>query len=122
MATAAVGSEGGKMTSEQFIKFREMIEREFSHAVTKHPNFCDLLVNNLSNWNRLEHMQKVVNSEPPFYGENILLEEVAEAFNAYSQGDMGHALQEFAQCGAVVMRCMFYVLEKIDEKEKAKNG
>ena len=106
------------MTSEQFIKFREMIEREFSHDVTNHPKFCDLLVNNMSNWNRLEHMQKVVNSEPPYYGENILLEEVAEAFNAYSQGDMDHALQEFAQCGAVVIRCMFYVMEKIDKKEK----
>jgi len=110
------------MTSEQFIKFREMIEREFSHAVTKHPKFCDLLVNNLSNWDRLEHMQKVVNSEPPFYGENILLEEVAEAFNAYSQGNLEESLHEFAQCGAVVMRCMFFVMEKIDEKEKAKNG
>ena len=106
------------MTSEQFIKFREMIEREFSHDVTNHPKFCDLLVNNLSNWNRLEHMQKVVNSEPPFYGENILLEEVAQAFNSYSQGDMEHALQGFAQCGAVVIRCMFYVMEKIDKKEK----
>ena len=110
------------MTSEQFIKFREMIEREFSHAVTNHPKFCDLLVNNLSNWNRLEHMQKVVNSEPPFYGENILLEEVAEAFNAYSQGNLEHSMQEFAQCGAVVIRCMFYVMEKIEEKERAKNG
>ena len=110
------------MTSEQFIKFREMIEREFSHAVTNHPKFCDLLVNNLSNWNRLEHMQKVVNSEPPFYGENILLEEVAEAFNAYSQGNLEHSMQEFAQCGAVVIRCMFYVIEKIEEKERAKNG
>lgn len=110
------------MTSEQFIKFREMVEREFSHAVTNHPKFCDLLVNNLSNWNRLEHMQKVVNSEPPFYGENILLEEVAEAFNAYSQGNLEHSMQEFAQCGAVVIRCMFYVIEKIEEKERAKNG
>lgn len=110
------------MTSEQFIKFREMIEREYSNAVKKHPKFCDLLVNKMSNWDRLEHMQKVVNSEPPYYGENILLEEVAEAFNAYSHGDMEHALQEFAQCGAVVIRCMFYVMEKIDEKERAKNG
>jgi hypothetical protein len=111
------------MTSEQFIKFREMIEREFSHAVTKHPKFCDLLVNNLSNWDRLEHMQKDVNSEPPFYGENILLEEVAEAFNAYSRGELEHSLQEFAQCGAVVMRCMFFVMEKKLEKENhSKNG
>ena len=106
------------MTSEQFIKFREMIEREFSHAVTNHPKFCDLLVNNMSNWNRLEHMQKVVNSEPPFYGENILLEEVAEAFNAFSQGNLEESLHEFAQCGAVVMRCMFYVMEKMDKNAK----
>lgn len=111
------------MTSEQFNKFREMIEREFSHAVTKHPKFCDLLVNKMSNWDRLEHMQKVVNSEPPFYGENILLEEVAEAFNAYSRGELEHSLQEFAQVGAVVMRCMFFVMEKKLEKENhAKNG
>ena len=106
------------MTSEQFIKFREMIEREFSHAVTNHPKFCDLLVNNMSNWNRLEHMQKVVNSEPPYYGENILLEEVAEAFNAFSQGNLEESLHEFAQCGAVVMRCMFYVMEKMDKNAK----
>lgn len=110
------------MNSKQFIEIRNLIENEFSHAVTKHPKFCDLLVNNLSNWDRLEHMQKVVNSEPPFYGENILLEEVAEAFNAYSQGNLEESLHEFAQCGAVVMRCMFFVMEKIDEKEKAKNG
>ena len=104
------------MTSEQFIKFREMIEREFSHAVTKHPKFCDLLVNKMSNWDRLEHMQKVVNSEPPYYGENILLEEVAEAFAAYSKGDLEHALQEFAQCGAVVMRCMEFITNQLDQK------
>lgn len=104
------------MTSEQFIKFREMIEREFSHAVTNHPKFCDLLVNKMSNWDRLEHMQKVVNSEPPYYGENILLEEVAEAFAAYSKGDLEHALQEFAQCGAVVMRCMEFITNQLDQK------
>ena len=44
------------------------------------------------------------------YGENILLEEVAEAFNAYSQGKLEQSLQEFAQCGAVILR----IMEKID--------
>ena len=29
------------MASEQFIKIRNLIEKEFSHAVTKHPKFCD---------------------------------------------------------------------------------
>ena len=105
------------MTSEQFIKIRNLIEKEFSHAVTKHPKFCDLLVNKMSNWDRLEHMQKVVNSEPPYYGENILLEEVAEAFNAYSQGKLEQSLQEFAQVGAVAIRCMSFVMA-----EKLKRG
>lgn len=108
------------MTSEQFIKFREMIEREYSAAVTKHPKFCDLLVNKLSNWNRLEHMQKVVNSEPPFYGENILLEEVAEAMNAYDQGDKVHAIEELSQCGAVIIRMMAFVSKEIENENADK--
>ena len=29
------------MAREQFIKIRNLIEKEFSHAVTKHPKFCD---------------------------------------------------------------------------------
>ena len=108
------------MSSEQFIKIRNLIEKEFSNAVTKHQKFCDLLADEQTDWNRLESIMKSRNDEyaPPYIGENILLEEVAEAFNAYSQGDLEHALQEFAQCGAVVMRCMFYVMEKIDENAK----
>ena len=112
------------MTSEQFIKIRNLIEKEFSHAVTKHPKFADLFTNPRTDWARLERTMKRENDEnaPPYYAENILLEEVAEAFNAYSKGDLKNALHEFAQVGAVAMRCMDYVMEKMDENAKlAKN-
>jgi hypothetical protein len=109
------------MNSKQFIEIRNLIENEFSHAVTKHPKFCDLFINKQTDWARIERIIKRENDEntPPYYAENILLEEVAEAFNAYSRGELEHSLQEFAQCGAVVMRCMFYVMEMIDKNAKA---
>lgn len=111
------------MTSEQFIKIRNLIENEFSHAVTKHPKFCDHFIDESARtWAEAEMRIKARNSQPPEYADCVLMEEVAEAFAAYSKGDLEHALQEFAQCGAVVMRCMFFVMKEIGEKEKAKNG
>lgn len=107
------------MTSEQFIKIRNLIEKEFSHAVTKNPKFCDKFIDESRiTWAQGEMSIKAKNSQPPEYADCVLMEEVAEAFAAYSKGDLEHALQEFAQCGAVVIRCMFYVMEKIDKKEK----
>ena len=108
------------MTSEQFIKFREMIEREFSHAVTKHPKFCDHFIDKGGSisWKEAEGRIKIRNSRPPECAENVLMEEIAEAFNAYSQGNLEESLHEFAQCGAVVIRCMFYVMEKMNKNAK----
>ena len=108
------------MTSEQYIKIRNLIEKEFSHAVTKHPKFCDHFIDESRvSWAEGEMRIKAKNSQPPEYADCVLMEEIAEAFSAYSKGDMEHALQEFAQCGAVVMRCMFYVMEMIDKNAKA---
>jgi len=110
------------MSNDCKVKTRHfwMIHNELEKAIEKHPKFCDMLVDKQTDWNRLESIMKSRNDEyaPPYYGENILLEEVAEAFNAYSQGKLEQSLQEFAQCGAVILR----IMEKIDEKGKAKNG
>ena len=46
------------------------------------------------------------------YADNVLMEEVAEAFSAYQKGDKAQALQEFAQCGAVILR----IMEKIEKE------
>lgn len=107
------------MASEQFIKIRNLIEKEFSHAVTKHPKFCDHFIDESARtWEEAEMRIKARNSHPPECADCVLMEEVAEAFSAYSKGNFEHSLEEFAQCGAVVMRCMFYVMKKIDINAK----
>ena len=95
-----------------------MISAEYNAAVKKHQKLCDQLINPKTDWSWLELMQKHVNdvSAPPYYGENILLEEIAEAFNAYQQGDKAHAMQELAQCGAVILRMMDYVQNEMEAK------
>lgn len=108
------------MSSEQFIKIRNLIENEFSHAVTKHPKFCDAVLDPDSrvSWDESEFRIKARNAMTNEYADNILMEEVAEAFSAYSKGELEHALQEFAQVGAVAMRCMDYVMKKMDKNAK----
>ena len=113
-----------RISEIEFIEvFAARIYKELKAAENKHPKFCDHFIDESRvSWADAEMRIKARNSQPPEYADCVLMEEMAEAFNAYSQGDLEHALQEFAQCGAVVIRCMSYVVEKIDEKEKAKNG
>ena len=94
--------------AEKLKGFLFKIIDEHKAASRKHPKFCDAVVNPKTDWSWIEISQKHANdvSAPPYYGENILLEEVAEAFNAYQKGDKAQALQEFAQCGAVILRIM----------------
>ena len=107
------------MTSEQFIKIRNLIENEFSHAVTKHPKFCDHFIDESARtWAEAEMRIKAKNSRPPEYADCVLMEEVAEAFSAYSKGDLEYALHEFAQVGAVAIRCMFFVMDEKLKREK----
>ena len=108
------------MSNDCKVKTRHfwMIHKELEMAIEKHPKFCDMLVDKQTDWNRLESIMKSRNDEyaPPYYGENILLEEVAEAFNAYSQGKLEHSLQELAQCGAVILRIMETIENEMEEK------
>lgn len=113
------------MSNDCKVKTRHfwMIQNELQKAIEKHPKFCDRFIDESARtWAEAEMRIKARNSRPPEYADCVLMEEIAEAFNAYSHGDLEHALQEFAQCGAVVVRCMSYVVKKMDEKEKAKNG
>jgi NTP pyrophosphatase (non-canonical NTP hydrolase) len=65
-------------------------------------------------WAEAEYRIKLRNKRGPWTADNILMEEVAEAFNAYSRGELEHALQEFAQCGAVILR----IMETIEKEMK----
>ena len=57
-------------------------------------------------WAEREHNVKVRNAHHAPTAESVLMEEIAEAFNAYQHGDKQNALKEFAQCGAVIFRIM----------------
>jgi hypothetical protein len=97
------------------------ITEELRNAEAKHPDFCDEITGKppktvkkaLANL-RLE------NDVPPFYADSILHEEICEALEAYQEGDNAHALQELAQCGAVIIRMMDFVSKEIEDENADK--
>lgn len=101
--------------AEKLKGFLFFIIDEHKAACSKHPKFCDFVVNPKTDWSWLEITQKHANdvSAPPYYGENILLEEFAEAMSAYQQGRLEDSLQELAQCGAVILRIMETIEKEI---------
>ena len=96
------------------------IKEELRKAEGKHPDFCEALLDPESrvSWAESEFRIKARNLfTKEWYADNVLMEEVAEAFSAYSNGELDNALHEFAQVGAVAIRCMSFVMA-----EKLKRG
>ena len=92
----------------------DAIAHEYWAAKEKHPEFCSEIIDPTSSksWAEAEYRIKLHNQRGPEYADNILMEEMSEAFAAYQQGDKEHALQELAQCGAVILR----IMEKIEKE------
>ena len=101
-------------------KFIGMVLDELQKAEGKHPKFCDAIIDPTSSksWAEAEYSIKLRNERGPWTSDNILAEEMAEAFAAYQQGDKEHALQELAQCGAVILR----IMETIENEMKLCNA
>jgi hypothetical protein len=53
---------------------------------------------------------------------NILQEEITEAMLAFAEGDLSHCLQELAQCGAVILRTMEFVKNKMEKGNERKRS
>jgi len=106
------------MNSKQFIEIRNLIEKEFSHAIAKHPKFCEGFTDDSTGmlWAEREYNIKARNAHHAPTAESVLMEEIAEAFNAYQHGDKQNVLKEFAQCGAVIFRIMELVQKEMEEK------
>lgn len=99
-------------------KFMGMVLDELQKAEGKNPKFCDEVIPPGFDFSEDEKRYKKWNDEATtHYACYLFDEEFFEALNAYQQGDKEHALQEFAQCGAVIMR----IMETI-EKEMESNG
>jgi hypothetical protein len=98
----------------------EMVAAELEAAKKKHPFFASALVDPYAPiaWSADEEKIKQRNSHGPWYADNIILEEVAEAFAAVERGDLAHAKQELAQCAAVCIRAMEYIEKKMEEEHE----
>lgn len=95
----------------------ELIAAELAAAKKKHPKFCDCLVDPLNalDWAESEAAIKRCNEHGPVSADNILMEEVAEAFAAIERGELAHARQELAQCAAVCVRAMEHVKKEMEK-------
>ena len=106
------------MQIENINKFMGMVLDELHKAESKHPKFCDEVIPPGFEFSEDEKKWKKWNEEATtHYASDLFYEEYFEALNAYEQGDKEHALHEFAQCGAVILR----IMETI-EKEMESNG
>lgn len=94
-------------------RYFTMIHLELERAEKKHPKFCDEIIPPGFYFSEEEKRWKKWNDEATtHYACDLFNEEFYEALNAYQQGDKEHALQELAQCGAVILR----IMEKIDKE------
>lgn len=96
----------------------DMVAAELDAAKKKHPFFATALIDPYAPiaWSADEEKIKQRNSHGPWYADNIILEEVAEAFAAVERGDLAHARQELAQCAAVCIRAMEYIDDEINKE------
>ena len=102
------------MNIDNINRFEGMILNELDKAETKHPKFCDGLTPPGFDFDEEEKRLKKWNDESEqHYGCDLLSEEIAEALNAYTNGDREHCMQELAQCGAVILRMMEFVGKEI---------
>lgn len=98
----------------------DMILHEYKNACAKHPKFCDILTNgSLPTIGESLDLARLKNKGPITNGNMILQEEVLESLEAYKLGEYDHTIQELAQCGAVILRMMDFVIEeKLNETAK----
>ena len=101
--------------AEKLKGFLFRIIDEHKVACRKHPDFVSAIIDPSSrmSWAESEVRIKLRNSRGHQCADNILMEEVAEAFAAYEHGDKEHSLQELAQCGAVILRIMETIEKEI---------
>lgn len=97
------------------------IKEELRKAEAKHPDFCNEITGKLPKTVKkaLANL-RLENDVPPFYADSILHEEICEALEAYQEVDKSHALQELAQCGAVIIRMMDFVSKEIEDENADK--
>ena len=102
--------------AEKLKGFLFRIIDEHKAACRKHPKFCDAVTPPCFDFDEEERRWKKWNDEATTnYAAYIFNEEFYEALNAYQHGDKEHALKEFAQCGAVILRIMETIEKEMEQ-------
>lgn len=102
--------------------FLKIVEEEHQKAIEKHPVFCtELCEISIGSYNRLASTQKESNDRDEEdgiqYGDNVVMEEIYETFDAAYHDNVEAMITEAAQaCQTLYRACAF----KIAELEKNK--
>lgn len=100
------------------IEFMSMIDQELDNAKAKHPDFCDRITTLSTNESsvllaRIRAYNEMNNDDT---ATMVLEEEIYEFIEAYLEKDYDHAIQELAQCGAVILRMIKFVKKEKEAK------
>lgn len=98
----------------------EMVAAELDAAKKKHKKFCDKLTDTRNvKWSDSEKAIKIRNNTRVYSSaDDIIMEELAEAFAAVERGALSHARQELAKCAAVCIRAMEHIEKEMEEEHE----
>lgn len=97
--------------------FLELVEAEHKKAIEKHPIFCtELCEITKGSYSRLAETQKETNDEDERagiqYGDNVVMEEIYEVFDAAYRDDVEAMVTEAAQaCQTLFRACAFKIAQ-----------
>lgn len=102
------------MKDNHKFKFIDKFINAVQASEEKEPKLCDKIVNTATSWEKLIPIMKC-SELPPVYAENIIFSKIASAMNYYKIGCRNQAIQEFAECGAAIMRVMEIIETELEE-------
>lgn len=111
-------------TKPQLDDLFTLITLEYQKAKKKYPRFCKRFLTKGETFDNIQMMlgmcRKISDNEKPSYSVQATLdEEVYEVYDAWCRYDLNGCLQELAQCGAVIIRAMEFIIK---QKEQNSNG
>ena len=99
------------------------IDIEYQKAKKKYPLFCKTFLTKGETFDNIKMMlgmcRKISDNEKPRYRVQATLdEEVYEVYEAWCRNDLDGCIDELAQCGAVIIRAMEFVIKHKNQQEK----
>lgn len=105
--------------------FWKIVESEHQKAIEKHPVFCtELCEISEGSYNRLAESQKESNDqdekEGVQYGDNVVMEEIYETFDAAYRDDVEAMVTEAAQACQTLYRACAYKIIELEKNKQCK--